>query len=46
MHTFRYDYNYIVIRINFYMFVASMAHPQGVYSCIKQPLDLIILSSM
>ena len=28
------------------MFLASLAHPLGVHSCIKQPLDLVILSSM
>ena len=28
------------------MFLASLAQPQGVHSCIKQPLDLIILSNM
>lgn len=42
----RYNCNNIVIRINFYMFLASVAHPQGVRSCIKQSLDLIILSNM
>jgi len=46
MHTFLYNYNNVLIRINFYMFLTSLAHPQGVHSCIKQPLGLIILSNM
>ena len=28
------------------MLLASLAHPQGVHSCIKHPLNLIILSDM
>jgi len=46
IHIFRYNYNNIVICTNLYMFLASVAHPQGVRSCIKQPLGLIILSNM
>jgi len=39
MHTFPYNYNYIVIRINFYTCLASLAHPQGVHICIKKPVS-------
>jgi hypothetical protein len=46
MHTFRYIYNNIVIRKNFYMFLALVANPQGVHSCVKQTSDLVALSNM
>ena len=46
MHIFIYNYNNILISINFYMFLTSLAHPQGVNSHIKEPLDLNILSNM
>jgi len=45
MHKLLYNCNNVSININSYMFRASLAHHQGVNSCIIQPLDLIIISN-
>jgi hypothetical protein len=42
IHTLRYNYNNVLIYINRYMFRPSLAHQQGVRSCMQQQLDLII----
>jgi hypothetical protein len=48
VHIVRYNRNNVVIRklLNSYMFRASLAHCQRVYSCIKQSLDVFVISSM
>jgi len=43
MLTLRYYYNNVLAHINSYVFRASLAHHQGVHSCITQRLDLIII---
>lgn len=40
MLSFRYNYNNVLIYINFYIFRSSLAHKQLVYSCMKQSTSL------
>jgi len=44
--TLRNRYINVLIYIYSYKFRSSLAHYQGVYSCIKQSLDLFIIFSM
>jgi hypothetical protein len=46
MHTFRYNYNNVLIYVNLYVFRATLVYHQGLYGCIKKSLDRIIISSI
>ena len=46
MHALLYKFNNVLTCIHFYMFRPSLVHHHGVYSCIKQSLDIIMSSKM
>jgi hypothetical protein len=46
IHTLRYYDNSTLIYINSYMFRPSLAYHQEVRSCIKESLDLIIITTV